>query len=97
MGIANNSKVLTNIKTEEEFYILETYSILTKKEELKIAKNQLDDIYFNPNTLLSSHNLIVKHTRTNGIVTKKLYFSAEPWSELASKINQLKNYCQQKR
>ena len=90
IGIAYNSKLLTNIKNNEEFIIFETYSIITQKEEIKITKSQLTDIIYNSDSLFNSYNLIINYQGTNGIIKKKLYLNAEPWSELNSEISRIK-------
>ncbi len=96
VGIAYNTKLLTNIKKTDGFYIFETYSIITQKEEIKISDSQLNAILYNTDSLFNSHNLILKYNGTNGVISKKLYLNAEPWSELTSELSRIKNYCQQK-
>ena len=86
IGIAYNSKLLTNIKRESGFYIIETYSIINKKEEMKISESKLADISYDNNSILKSHNLILRYNGANGIVVKKLYLNAEPWSELMTEL-----------
>ena len=90
IGIAYNAKLLTNIKTENGYCIFETYSIITQKEEIKIAESQLTEISYNIDSLLNSHNLILKHNGTNGSISKKLYINAEPWSELNAELSRIK-------
>jgi phage shock protein PspC (stress-responsive transcriptional regulator) len=94
IGIAYSTKLLTNIKLVDGFYIFETYSIVTQTEEIRISESQLTEILYNSDSLFNSHNLILKYNGTNGIVNQKLYLNAEPWSELTSDIIRIKNYCQ---
>ncbi|MEM0519473.1 hypothetical protein [Aequorivita flava] len=90
IGIAYSTKLLTKIKLSDGFYIFETYSIVTQKEEIKISESQLTEIIYKSDLLFNSHNLILKYNGTNGVVTKKLYLNSEPWSELASELNRIK-------
>jgi len=90
IGIAYNTKLLTSIKKHDGFYNFEIYSIITKKEELKISESQLTEIIHSSDSLFNSHNLILKYNGPNGIINKKLYLNAEPWSDLTSELNQLK-------
>jgi hypothetical protein len=95
IGIAYSTKLLTNIKMNDGFYIFETYSIITKNEEIKISESQITDILFNTDSFFNSHNLILKYKGTNGIISKKLYLNAEPWSELTSELTRIKKHSQQ--
>ena len=90
IGIAYNAKLLTNIRTENGFYIFETYSIITQREEIRISKSQLTEISYDNNSIFNSYNLILKHNGTNGVVNKKLYLNADPWSELIAELNRIK-------
>jgi len=90
IGIAYNTKLLTSIKKHDGFYNFEIYSIITQKEELKISESQLTEIIHSSDSLFNSHNLILKYNGPNGIINKKLYLNAEPWSDLTSELNQLK-------
>lgn len=90
IGIMYNAKLLVNIKKNDGFLIFETYSIITQKEEIKILESQLTEIRYNSNLFLNSHNLILKYEGTNGLITKKLYVNAEPWSELTSGLRLIK-------
>ena len=89
-GIGNSPKLLTNIKLNDGFYIFETYSIITQKEEIKISESQLIQILYNNDSIFNSHNLTLKSNGTNGVVYKKLYLNAEPWSELTSDLIRIK-------
>ena len=89
IGIAYSTKLLTNIKLNEGFYVFETYSIITQKEEIKVAESELTQILYN-NSFFNSHNLILKYDGTNGVISKRLYLNAEPWSELTSELNRIK-------
>jgi len=90
IGITYSTKLLTNIKISDGFYIFETYSIVTQREEIKISESQLTEILYNSDSLFNSHNLIIKYNGTNGLVNKKLYLNAEPWSQLTYDLNQIK-------
>ncbi|MBJ2175870.1 hypothetical protein JBL43_16570 [Aureibaculum sp. A20] len=70
LSIGYSTKLLTQIKIEDETYTFETYSIVTKKEEIKIHKSELSEILYKPDFLFNSHNLILKHCGTNGIIVK---------------------------
>ncbi|SDX55762.1 hypothetical protein SAMN05216556_1468 [Aequorivita viscosa] len=72
------------------FYIFETYSIITQKEEIKISESQLIQILYNNDSIYNSHNLTLQYKGTNGVVHKKLYLNAEPWSELTSDLSRIK-------
>jgi hypothetical protein len=89
-GIGNSPKLLTNIKLNDGFYIFETYSIITQKEEIKISESQLIQILYNNDSIFNAHNLTLKSNGTNGVVYKKLYLNAEPWSELTSDLIRIK-------
>ncbi|WP_157418012.1 hypothetical protein [Aequorivita capsosiphonis] len=95
IGIANSTKLLIKIKKNEGFLIFEIYSILTQKEEIRILESQLTEIRYYSNLFFNSHNLILKYNGTNGIVTKKLYMNAEPWSDLTSELKKIKSFCNQ--
>jgi len=90
IGIAYSTKLLTNIKLNDGFYIFETYSIVTQKEEIKISESQLIEILYNSDFLFNSHNVIIKYNGENGVINKKLYLNAEPWSKLTSDLNRIK-------
>ncbi|TXD68673.1 hypothetical protein ESV24_10935 [Aequorivita lipolytica] len=90
IGIIYNTKLLTNIKMNNGFYFLETYSIITQKEEIKISESQIVQIIYKANSLFNSHNLVLKYNGTNGIIIKKLYLNAAPWSELTFELSQIK-------
>ena len=90
IGIAYSTKLLTNIKISDGFYIFETYSIVTQKEEIKISKSQLNEILYNSDFLFNSHNVIIKYNGENGVVNKKLRLNTEPWSKLTSDLNRIK-------
>ncbi len=90
IGIGYSPKLLTNIKVNDGFYIFETYSIITQKEEIKISESQLIQILYNNDSIFNSHNLTLKYNGTNGVVYKKLYLNAEPWSELISDLSRIK-------
>lgn len=90
IGIAYNSKLLIDIKKDEGFYIFKTYSVITQREEFRISESQLTQIDYEANPLFNSHNLILKYEGTNGIINKKLYLNAAPWSELISDLSQIK-------
>ena len=90
IGIAYSTKLLTNIKISDGFYIFETYSIVTQKEEIKISESQLNEILYNSDFLFNSHNVIIKYNGENGVVNKKLRLNTEPWSKLTSDLNQIK-------
>ena len=90
IGIAYSTKLLTNIKISDEFYIFETYSIVTQKEEIKISESQLIEILYNSDFLFNSHNVIIKYNGENGVVNKKLCLNTEPWSKLTSDLNRIK-------
>src|SRR5690606_5635385 len=86
IGIAYSPKLLTNIKINDEFFIFETYSIITQKEDIKISESEITDVVYTANSLFNSHNLILKYNGKNGIISKKLYLNAEPWSKLTSDL-----------
>lgn len=85
-----NAKLLVNIKKNDGFLIFETYSIITRKEEIKILKSQLAEIQYSSNLFLNSHNLILKYDGRNGVITKKLFVNAEPWAELTADLKLIK-------
>ncbi|UAB75664.1 hypothetical protein [Mesoflavibacter sp. SCSIO 43206] len=90
IGIVYSTKLLTDIKISDGFYIFETYSIVTQKEEIKISKSQLNEILYNSDFLFNSHNVIIKYNGENGVVNKKLRLNTEPWSKLTSDLNRIK-------
>ncbi len=90
IGIGYSPKLLTNLKMNDGFYIFETYSIITQKEEIKISESQLIQILYNNDSIYNSHNLTLQYKGTNGVVHKKLYLNAEPWSELTSDLSRIK-------
>ncbi|SRX55299.1 hypothetical protein AEQU1_02321 [Aequorivita sp. CIP111184] len=71
---------------KDGFYIFETYSIVSQKEEFKISKTDISEILYR-NTL---YILILKYNGTNGIMSKKLALNTEPWSDLNSEISRIK-------
>lgn len=90
MGIAYSTKLLTNIKQNEGYYVFETYSIITQKEEIKISESQLVDLQYYADSFFKSYNLVLKYDGTNGVITKRLYLNPEPRSELRSEINRIR-------
>ena len=90
IGIAYSTKLLTNIKLNDGFYVFETYSIVAQKEEIKISESQLTEIRYNSDSLFNSCNIIIEYNGKNGVVNKKLYLNAEPWSKLTSDLNRIK-------
>ena len=90
IGIAYSTKLLTNIKLNDGFYVFETYSIVAQKEEIKISESQLTEIRYNSYSLFNSCNIIIEYNGKNGVVNKKLYLNAEPWSKLTSDLNRIK-------
>lgn len=88
IAIAYSTELLTNIKQNEGYYIFETYSIITQKEEIKITESELNQIIFK-NRFFDSYNLTINYHGKNGVVKKRLYVNALPNSELKAEINRI--------